>query len=160
MPRPPYDAAKAKRLLTDWIVQRIPRTPEDAPITIPAAVSYLTKKGLPTHKATLHKYNLNALITDGARRQREEGGGSRAQAERAGYDEQLRALRAHLARAEERNRALLAVIATMRYNARRMSVTETDLMKPLPTARAHRQSSQPKASSPGKKRGAARAQRT
>ncbi len=161
MPRPPYDAAKAKRLLAEWIVQRIPKTPEDAPINIPAAVAYLTQKGLSTHKATLHKYDLNALVADGARRQREEGGGSRALAERAGYDDQMRTLRAQLAQAETRTRELLAVIATMRYNSRNR-IPEPELMKPIPTARAHRQSSPPpaKLEASSTNRGPARGRKT
>lgn len=150
MPRPPYDAAKAKRLLSDWIAQRVPKAPLDAPITVPAACAYLTEQGLSTHKATLIKYKLNSLVRDGVRQQREDGGGSRARAERAAYDEQLHDLRQQLETAEARARELLAQIAIMRFNARAARISEAELMKPIPTARAHRRStpSAPKKATP------------
>lgn len=140
MPRPPYDAAKAKRLLSDWIAQRVPKAPLDAPITVPAACAYLTEQGLSTHKATLIKYKLNSLVRDGVRQQREDGGGSRARAERAAYDEQLQHLRQQLETAQARARELLAQIAIMRFNAREVGIKEAQLMKAIPTARAHRES--------------------
>lgn len=149
MPRPPYDVARAKRLLSEWIVQRIPKAPADAPITIAAGVAYLTAHGLPTHKATLIKYKLNTVIADGAREQQEAGGGRRVDAERAAYDAQLRELRAKLEAVEKRNHSLLAEIATMRFNAREARLPEGALMKPIPSARRHRQSSTPHAGAVG-----------
>lgn len=74
---------------------------------------------------------LNALLVDGARRQRAADAGGQRSAERREHDAIVAALREQNALVEKRNRALLGEIATMVFNARRCSVSEEELRRPM-----------------------------
>ena len=132
MPCKPYPVKKATALLEEWIALRIPKSPDEAPITAVAAATYLSAKGVATHRATLYSKGLNALLVEGARRQEEEGGGHRIEEERRQYDAVLGTLREENRVLGDRNRALLGEIATIVFNARRCNVSEAELRRPLP----------------------------
>lgn len=132
MPRPPFPAAKAKRLLEAWIALRIPKSPDDAPIDVPSALAYLAEQKIEAHRSALYKYKLHEVIKAGAHQQRHDGGGARRSAEQQAYQAQLDALRAENATLAEHNRQLRGMIATMTYNARALHISDAELTAPLP----------------------------
>lgn len=132
MPRKPYPVQKAKSILDEWIALRIPKSPDEAPITAAAAAAHLSAKGVATHRSTLYSKGINALLIEGARRQQKEGGGHRIDEERRQYDAVLGTLREENRVLGDRNRALLGEIATIVFNARRCSVSEAELRRPMP----------------------------
>lgn len=139
MPRKPYPVKKAQALLEHWIELRVPRMPDNAPITAAAAVAFLEEKGIKTHRTTLYSKGLSSIIAKAAARQREGAGSNRRSEERREHDAILATMREHNALLEKRNRALLGEIATMVFNARRCNVSEDELsrtMTPLDRSRS------------------------
>lgn len=131
MPRHPYPVKKAHAMLEHWIALRVPKAADEAPITAAAAVAFLVKQGIKTHRTTLYSKGLHLLIADGAKRQREADGGGRRSEERRESEAILDAVREQNALLEKRNRALLGDIATMVFNARRCNVSEEELRRPM-----------------------------
>lgn len=132
MPRKPYNVTKARRLLREWIALRISKAPTDAPITVDAALAHLAANDCEAHRATLYKHGLQKLVQDGARQQREEGGGRQVESERRQYEAQLATMREEAVVLERRNRALLGEIATLLWNARRLGLREEEMRREMP----------------------------
>lgn len=138
MPRKPYPVKKAGAMLEQWVEQRVPKSSDEAPITVAAAVAFLVQNGIKTHRTTLYSKGLNGLIVEGAQRQREADGGGRRSEERRESDAILDTLRQQNAQFDKRNRVLLGEIATMVFNARRCNVSEEELRRSMtPPDRSH-----------------------
>ena len=132
MPRPAYPVQRARKALGAWLALRIPKDPQDAPITVADAIQHLESQGVPTHRSTLYKQGLIGLITEGAQKQREEGGGKRRDEERTLYDAQIVRLRTENEVLEARNRALLGELALHEWNARRLGIVAEELRVAIP----------------------------
>lgn len=114
------------------IVQRVPMSAEEAPITVADAVAYLTERGIPTDRTTIHAKGLNGLIVDAANRQGEVDRFGRQGEERREAATILDRLREQNSLLEKRNRVLLGEIAAMVFNARRSNVSEDEPRRPMP----------------------------
>lgn len=132
MARPAYPVQRARKLLAEWLALRIPKAPHDAPITIAEAIKHLESHNIPTHRSTLHKKGLTALVADGAQRQLKEGGGRRSESERALYESALTRLREENEALQVRNRALLGQLALHEWNARRLNIVAEELEMAIP----------------------------
>ena len=152
MPRPPFPAAKARRLLEAWIALRLPKSPDDAPINVPHALAYLAEQKITAHRTALYKYKLHELIKTGAHQQRQVGGGARHDAEQQAYQAQLKKLREANATLAEHNRQLRGMIATMTYNAQAKGISDAELHAPLPVPSAKRGGAAPSSSTPRRTR--------
>lgn len=130
MARTPYPVAKARRALDTWIALRVDQAPEDAPITVAAALQHLNTSKIKTHRATLSEHGLHVVVAAGKQQQKARGG-RQVNAERTLYDEQLRALRSENTQLEQQNRTLLGQIAVMVHNARRLSISHDELTAPM-----------------------------
>lgn len=131
MPRPQYPAEKARRLLRSWLDAMVQRPAHEAPLTREVACAYLAEKKLPTSLASLHKYGLAALVGEAVQAQEANARSQKYDAEAAAYHGELEALRAEIRAVEARNKTLLAQIATMTYNARRLGVKHEELVAPM-----------------------------
>jgi hypothetical protein len=132
MPRPKYEAAKARRVLREWVATRIPLAPVDAPITVDAALEHLATRGLAAHRATLYAHDLHKVVIEGQQKQRQEGGGSTLDVERRAYEEQLADLRRANVELDAKNRMLLGQVAVMLFNAKANGITHDQLVRPMP----------------------------
>jgi hypothetical protein len=134
MPRPKYDVARARKLLRPWLAARVEQTADEAPITRNGAVEFLNEQGLQTSLSTLNSHGLSKLVSEAVIAQANSARSRWADEEEAAYQSQLGALRAENERLLRHNRDLLAEIATMTFNARRLGVKHEEITRSIPKA--------------------------